>query len=364
MHVIAGKAVAFQLALGEEFRRRPAADDRERGRSSPRPLAEQRRRASSRGGTDNHLMLVDVTPLGVTGKEAEHLLDEIGITVNKNAIPFDRSPPNTSSGIRVGTPAVTSRGLRAGRDARDRPADHRRDRPPRRPGRPGAPRRARSREIAGRFPVPGLAASRRRDRPMRGESPASATSSLLHRRRVPRRGRWSRSCSRRSSGGSRSASSIVDRPGPAPGQHRPDARAAAASPSRSSFIVVTRRPSSCVNGGAGVRDRSRRIDRHRPSSSRLLGGGGRWPLHRRARRLPRPPRPLAVRSARSPWPSSRSSCGITVDFIQNPFGPASIDFDGRVAVGFTVLWIVGMINSINFIDGLDGLSSGSASSPR
>jgi len=64
------------------------------------------------GGTDNHLMLVDVTPLGVTGKEAEHLLDEIGITVNKNAIPFDKNPPNTASGIRVGTPATTSRGFR------------------------------------------------------------------------------------------------------------------------------------------------------------------------------------------------------------------------------------------------------------
>ena len=56
-------------------------------------------------------MLVDVTPLGVTGKEAEHLLDEIGITVNKNGIPFDQHPPNTASGIRLGTPATTSRGF-------------------------------------------------------------------------------------------------------------------------------------------------------------------------------------------------------------------------------------------------------------
>ena len=63
------------------------------------------------GGTDNHLMLVDVTPLGVTGKEAEALLDEVGITVNKNAIPFDPLPPNTASGIRLGTPAVTTRGF-------------------------------------------------------------------------------------------------------------------------------------------------------------------------------------------------------------------------------------------------------------
>jgi glycine hydroxymethyltransferase len=63
------------------------------------------------GGTDNHLMLVDVTPLGVTGKEAERLLDRIGITVNKNGIPFDTLPPNTASGIRLGTPATTSRGF-------------------------------------------------------------------------------------------------------------------------------------------------------------------------------------------------------------------------------------------------------------
>jgi glycine hydroxymethyltransferase len=63
------------------------------------------------GGTDNHLMLVDVTPLGVTGREAETLLDEIGITVNKNAIPFDKNPPNIASGIRVGTPATTTRGF-------------------------------------------------------------------------------------------------------------------------------------------------------------------------------------------------------------------------------------------------------------
>ena len=63
------------------------------------------------GGTDNHLILVDVTPLGVNGTEAEKLLDEVGITVNKNAIPFDPLPPNTASGIRVGTPATTTRGF-------------------------------------------------------------------------------------------------------------------------------------------------------------------------------------------------------------------------------------------------------------
>ena len=100
-------------------------------------------------------MLVDVTPLGVTGKEAEHLLDEIGITVNKNAIPFDTLPPNTASGIRVGTPATTSRGF--GPDemrtigrliieairGRDEPAAQVR-------------LAAEVREIVSRFPVPGL----------------------------------------------------------------------------------------------------------------------------------------------------------------------------------------------------------------
>ena len=109
MHVIAGKAVAFQLALGETFRR----DQRrtvENAATLAATLSDRGIRLVS-GGTDNHLMLADVTPLGVTGKEAEHLLDEIGITVNKNQIPFDSQPANTSSGIRVGTPAVTSRGM-------------------------------------------------------------------------------------------------------------------------------------------------------------------------------------------------------------------------------------------------------------
>ncbi len=85
-----------------------------------------------------------MTPLGVTGKEAEHLLDEIGITVNKNAIPFDTLPPNTASGIRIGTPADDVPRLRAGRDAGRRPDHHRRDRAPRRAGGPGHGSPARS----------------------------------------------------------------------------------------------------------------------------------------------------------------------------------------------------------------------------
>jgi glycine hydroxymethyltransferase len=109
MHVIAGKAVALQEALGEAFR-----NDQRRTIANAATMAETLAGRGLRvvsGGTDNHLMLVDVMSRGVTGKDAEHLLDEIGITVNKNQIPFDSQPANTSSGIRVGTPAVTSRGM-------------------------------------------------------------------------------------------------------------------------------------------------------------------------------------------------------------------------------------------------------------
>jgi glycine hydroxymethyltransferase len=73
------------------------------------------------GGTDNHLMLVDVFSKGITGKQAEKALGEAGITVNKNAIPFDKNPPMVASGIRVGTPAVTTRGM--GEAEMDRIAD-------------------------------------------------------------------------------------------------------------------------------------------------------------------------------------------------------------------------------------------------
>jgi len=156
MQVIAGKAVAFKLAAEEPFRedqRRTVANAQVLAAS----LAAQGARVVS-GGTDNHLMLVDVTPLGVTGVEAEHLLDEIGITVNKNGIPFDPLPPNTASGIRLGTPATTSRGF--GEDemravgriiieairTRDDPAAHRR-------------LAAEVAEIVDRFPVPGLPAA-------------------------------------------------------------------------------------------------------------------------------------------------------------------------------------------------------------
>ena len=156
MQVIAGKAVAFKLAAEETFR-----EDQRRTVENARVMAETLAGLGARvvsGGTDNHLMLVDVTPLGVTGKEAEHLLDEIGITVNKNAIPFDKLPPNTASGIRIGTPATTSRGfgpdeMRAvGRIIID--AIQRRDDPAAQDRLAGEVR-----EIVSRFPVPGLPAA-------------------------------------------------------------------------------------------------------------------------------------------------------------------------------------------------------------
>jgi glycine hydroxymethyltransferase len=109
MHVIAGKAVAFGEALRPEFKeyaRRIVAN----AKALAGHLEAGGLRLTS-GGTDNHLMVVDVTPLGLTGKAAEAALDAVGITVNKNAIPFDQKPPATASGIRIGTPAVTTRGF-------------------------------------------------------------------------------------------------------------------------------------------------------------------------------------------------------------------------------------------------------------
>ncbi|PTX62507.1 serine hydroxymethyltransferase [Melghirimyces profundicolus] len=107
MHVIAAKAVALKEALSDSFKEYSA-----RVVDNARGLAEA---LASRGidlisgGTDNHLILIDVRNLGLTGKKAEHLLDEAGITVNKNAIPFDPESPFVTSGIRIGTAAVTSR---------------------------------------------------------------------------------------------------------------------------------------------------------------------------------------------------------------------------------------------------------------
>ncbi len=109
MHVIAAKAVAFGEALKPEFK-----DYQDMVCKNAKVLAKSLTDKGFRivsGGTDNHLICVDVTPLGLTGKEAENKLDEIGITCNKNAIPFDQNKPMITSGIRLGTPAVTTRGM-------------------------------------------------------------------------------------------------------------------------------------------------------------------------------------------------------------------------------------------------------------
>jgi glycine hydroxymethyltransferase len=110
MHVIAAKAVAFKEALGPDF----AAYQKQivaNAKALAATLMDEGFRLVS-GGTDNHLMLVDVFARGITGKEAEAALDHAGITVNKNTIPFDTNKPMTASGIRIGTPALTTRGMK------------------------------------------------------------------------------------------------------------------------------------------------------------------------------------------------------------------------------------------------------------
>jgi glycine hydroxymethyltransferase len=110
MHIIAAKAVAFGEALRPSFRVY-AEQIVANAKTLARALEGKGLRIVS-GGTDNHLMMVDVSVRGLTGKQVEEYLDAIGITVNKNMIPFDRNPPAVASGIRMGTPAVTTRGLR------------------------------------------------------------------------------------------------------------------------------------------------------------------------------------------------------------------------------------------------------------
>jgi glycine hydroxymethyltransferase len=110
MHIIAAKAVCLKEALEPgfvEYQQQIVANAKRLASG----LSDQGFRLVS-GGTDNHLMLVDVFSKGLTGKVAEAALGRAGITVNKNAIPFDKNPPMVASGIRVGTPAVTSRGMR------------------------------------------------------------------------------------------------------------------------------------------------------------------------------------------------------------------------------------------------------------
>jgi glycine hydroxymethyltransferase len=110
MHIIAAKAVALKEALSDDFKRYQAQIVK-----NAKALAETLLAAGFRlvsGGTDNHLMLVDLTDLGITGKEAQETLDRTGITINKNAIPFDTRGPHVTSGIRIGTPALTTRGMK------------------------------------------------------------------------------------------------------------------------------------------------------------------------------------------------------------------------------------------------------------
>jgi glycine hydroxymethyltransferase len=109
MHTIAAKAVSFGEALRPDFKTYQAQVI-----ENARAMAGEFLKAGLRlvaGGTDTHLMLVDVSVKGLTGKAVEEYLDEIGITVNKNAIPFDKQKPFVTSGVRIGTPAITSRGL-------------------------------------------------------------------------------------------------------------------------------------------------------------------------------------------------------------------------------------------------------------
>src|ERR1700691_439176 len=110
MHIVAAKAVAFKEALRPDFR-----DYAAQIVSNAKVLGEELRAAGYRlvsGGTDNHLLLVDVFEKGILGSEAENALGKAGITVNKNSIPWDTNPPLKPSGIRVGTPALTTRGMK------------------------------------------------------------------------------------------------------------------------------------------------------------------------------------------------------------------------------------------------------------
>lgn len=112
MHVIAAKAVAFKEALSPEFRTYQAQII-ENAQALAQALLDKGYQLVS-GGTDNHLMLVNVKAKGLTGKAAQIALDEVGITVNKNTIPYDEESPFVTSGIRLGTPAVTTRGMGVG----------------------------------------------------------------------------------------------------------------------------------------------------------------------------------------------------------------------------------------------------------
>lgn len=110
MHIIAAKAVCLKEAMTQRFK-----DEQRQTVENAKALAEELQRQGFKlvsGGTDNHIVLVDLRPLSITGMDAERWLSEAGIIVNRNSIPFDEQPPNITSGIRIGTAAVTTRGMR------------------------------------------------------------------------------------------------------------------------------------------------------------------------------------------------------------------------------------------------------------
>ena len=110
MHVIAAKGVCFKEAMTEEFRQYQRQVIR-----NAQVLAEELKKCGFKvvsGGTDNHLFLLDLTEKGITGREAEEALERAGITVNKNVVPYDKRGPLVTSGIRIGTPIVTTRGMK------------------------------------------------------------------------------------------------------------------------------------------------------------------------------------------------------------------------------------------------------------
>lgn len=112
MHTIAAKAVAFKEALSPDFKKY-ARQVIENARALSVALTEHGFKIVS-GGTDSHLLVVDLRPADISGKDAQHCLDSVGITCNKNTIPFDPQPPTVCSGIRLGTPALTTRGMGIG----------------------------------------------------------------------------------------------------------------------------------------------------------------------------------------------------------------------------------------------------------
>ena len=288
-----------------------------------------------------------MTPLGVTGKEAEHLLDEIGITVNKNAIPFDTLPPNTASGIRIGTPATTSRGFGPDEMRDGRPDHHRGDPAARRPSRPGSPGRRRPRD---RRSVPGAGAARRVtlipgvDGVFGPIVAVFLVAALLtfaltpQVRRIALRHR------------------IVDRPNSRRINRRPIARSGGIAVA-ATFLVVAGAFLLINNATQSIavplRDAPARRRRAASSAVPPRRSSGRSTTSSTSGRG-------GSSSARSRSRSGPCVLGIGVDFVNNPFTGRLFPFPGPIAVGFTIFWIVGMINSINWIDGLDGLSSGIA----